>query len=205
MLPAIIDRLLQQHPRLVFYVHQTITATSEFRELRQRNLDVVLGRLAAPFAEKDMHTEVLYQEQLRVIAGARSPWARRRKVELSELVDEAWILTPPNELPGSLVAEAFRASGLQLPRPKIVSFSLHLRNRLLATGRYLSVVPGSLLHFSDVPSLLKVVPVKLPIQPRPVAIVTLKDRTLSPIAKLFIDCAREVTKPLANAKTGSRR
>jgi hypothetical protein len=33
----------------------------------------------------------------------------------------------------------------------------------------------------------------------------LKDRTLSPIAKLFIDCAREVTKPLANAKTGSRR
>ena len=205
LLPAIIDRLLQQHPRLVFYVNQTITATSEFRELRQRNLDVVLGRLAAPFAEKDMHTEVLYQEQLRVIAGARSPWARRRKVELSELVDEAWILTPPTELPGSLVAEAFRASGLQLPRPKVVSFSLHLRNRLLATGRYLSVVPGSLLHFTDVPSLLKVVPVKLPIQPRPVAIVTLKDRTLSPIAKLFIDCAREVTKPLANAKTGSRR
>ena len=103
------------------------------------------------------------------------------------------------------MAEAFRASGLQLPRPKVVSFSLHLRNRLLATGRYLSVVPGSLLHFSDVASLLKVVPVKLPIQPRPVAIVTLKDRTLSPIAKLFIDCAHEVTKPLANATMGSRR
>ena len=113
---------------------------------------------------------------------------------------KSWLLNPLNELPGSLVAEAFRASGLKLPQPKIVSFSLHLRNRLLATGRYLSVVPGSLLHFADVPSPLKVLPVKLPIPTRPVAIVTLKERTLGPVAKLFIDCAREVTKPLANAK-----
>ena len=52
LLPAIIDRLLQQHPRLVFYVNQTITAMSEFRELRQRNLDVVLGRLRRPLRKR---------------------------------------------------------------------------------------------------------------------------------------------------------
>jgi hypothetical protein len=28
-------------------------------------------------------------------------------------------------------------------------------------------------------------------------IMTLKNRTLSPLARLFIDCAREVAKPLA--------
>jgi hypothetical protein len=32
---------------------------------------------------------------------------------------------------------------------------------------------------------------------RPNGIVTLKNRTLSPVAQLFIDCAREVAKPLA--------
>ena len=160
LLPVITDRLLQRHPRLVFYVDQTITATPEFR---------------------DLHAEILYQEQLRVIAGVRSPWVRRRKIELAELVGEPWLLTPPNQLPGSLVAEAFRSSGLKLPQPKIVSFSLHLRNRLLATGRYLSVVPASLLHFGDLPSPLKVLPVDLAIEPRPVAIVTLKDRTLGPV------------------------
>ena len=205
LLPTVIDRLLQDHPRVVFHVDQTITATPEFRELRERRLDLVLGRIAAPFIEEDLDAEILYQEQLRVIAGARSPWARRRKIELSELLGEPWLLTPPNELPGSLVAEAFRASGLKLPQPKIVSFSLHLRSRLLATGRYLAVVPGSLLHFTDSPSPLKVLPVKLPVGPRPVAIVRLKNRTLSPVAKLFIDCVREVSKPLAKATSSSSR
>ena len=103
------------------------------------------------------------------------------------------------------MTEAFRSSGLKLPQPKIVSFSLHLRNRLLATGRYLSVVPASLLHFGDLPSPLKVLPVDLAIEPRPVAIVTLKDRTLGPVAKLFIDCAREITKRLANAKSSGQK
>jgi DNA-binding transcriptional LysR family regulator len=205
LLPVITDRLLQRHPRLVFYVDQTITATPEFRELRERRLDLVLGRIAAPFMEDDLHAEILYQEELRVIAGLRSPWARRRKIELAELVGEPWLLTPPNQLPGSLVAEAFRSSGLKLPQPKIVSFSLHLRNRLLATGRYLSVVPASLLHFGDLPSPLKVLPVDLAIEPRPVAIVTLKDRTLGPVAKLFVDCAREITKRLATGKSSGQR
>jgi DNA-binding transcriptional LysR family regulator len=98
-------------------------------------------------------------------------------------------------LPGSLVAEAFRSSGLQLPQRRIISFSLHLRNQLLATGRYLSI--GAPSHFSDVP--VKALPVKLPIRPRPVAIVALRDRTLNPVAKLFIDCARGLTGPLAKA------
>jgi hypothetical protein len=34
----------------------------------------------------------------------------------------------------------------------------------------------------------------------PNGIVTLKNRTLSPVAQLFIDCARELTKPLAKRK-----
>jgi hypothetical protein len=32
-----------------------------------------------------------------------------------------------------------------------------------------------------------------------VGIVTLKNRTISPVARLFIDCARSVVKPLASS------
>jgi hypothetical protein len=35
---------------------------------------------------------------------------------------------------------------------------------------------------------------------QPNGIVTLKNRTLSPVAQVFIDCAREVAKPLAKRK-----
>jgi hypothetical protein len=42
--------------------------------------------------------------------------------------------------------------------------------------------------------------VKLPGTRRQTGVVTLKDRTLSPLAKRFIEAAREVAKPLADAK-----
>jgi DNA-binding transcriptional LysR family regulator len=197
LLPAIIDRLSHRHPRLVFHVQQTVAATMEFRELRQRNLDLVLGRLVPPFAAKDLDAEVLYQERMAVMAGIHSRWARRRKVELAELLDEAWLLTPLNEMPGALVADAFRASGLEPPQARVLSFSVHLRRHLLGTGRYLTVLHESLLRYSDLGRHLKVLPVKLPYEPTPVAIVTLKNRTLSPVARLFIDCARKVVGPLA--------
>jgi DNA-binding transcriptional LysR family regulator len=196
LLPVIIDRLVRRHPRLVFQVVQTIPATSEFRELRARSIDVVLGRVSLPFKEEDLQAEVLYQEQLTVVAGPRNPWASRRKIELRELADERWVLTPQHELPGSLVRDAFRASGLKPPQPTVAAFSIHLRDRLLATGRYLSVVPGSLLRFAGRQASFKALPVTLPIKPRPVAAITLKHRTLSPVARLFIDCARDVTTSL---------
>jgi DNA-binding transcriptional LysR family regulator len=197
LLPVIIDKLARRYPRLVFHVQQTVPATSEFRELRQRSLDLVLGRIAAPFEAHDLQAEVLYQEKLSVVAGVRSPWARRKRIELAELVDQRWILTPQNDLPGSLVRDAFRSSGLRPPEPIVSAFSVHLRNRLLATGRYLSVVPDSLLVHAGHRMSFKILPVKLPILPRPVAIVTLKNRMLSPVVRLFIDCARDLTKALA--------
>ena len=38
--------------------------------------------------------------------------------------------------------------------------------------------------------------VKLPIVNGPIGILTLKRRTLSPVAQLFIDCAHEAAEPL---------
>ena len=48
---------------------------------------------------------------------------------------------------------------------------------------------------------LKALPIKLLVPPLPVGAVTLKNRTLSPLAQLFLKGAREVAKPLANTKT----
>jgi DNA-binding transcriptional LysR family regulator len=157
----------------------------------------VLGLVASPFEEEDLHAEIPHHDQWCVVAGVRSPWSRRRKIDLAELVNESWQLSALNALQ---LTEAFRASGLNVPQPKVISFSYHLRKRLLGTGRYLSVFPMSLLQFGDLHSSLKVLPVKLPIEPRPVAIVTLKDRMLSPVAKLFTEAAQDIVKPLAKLR-----
>ena len=66
---------------------------------------------------------------------------------------------------------------------------------LLATGRFLTIFSTYALRFYTGWPKLKVLPVELPIVRAPVGIATLKNRTLSPIAQLFIDTAREVAKP----------
>jgi len=69
---------------------------------------------------------------------------------------------------------------------------------MLSTGRFLGMLPRSTLWFSGKRLGIKVLPIKLPVHPPPVAIVSLKNRTLSPVARLFIECARDVVKPLAD-------
>ena len=52
------------------------------------------------------------------------------------------------------------------------------------------------MHFSAQRLGLKALPVILPIEPIPVAIVTLKDRELPPVGKLFIERARAIARLL---------
>lgn len=66
---------------------------------------------------------------------------------------------------------------------------------------YLTIFPASVLGFPIRRSGIKILPVKLPIAPVPNEIVTLKNRTFSPVAKFFIDAAREFAKTLAKAKS----
>lgn len=67
---------------------------------------------------------------------------------------------------------------------------------LLATGRFLTISPTSVLRFSAKPTGFKVLPVELPVKPIPVGIVTLKDRALNPAAQLVAEHARAVAKSL---------
>ena len=101
---------------------------------------------------------------------------------------------------GSVAIGAFRASGLEYPRATVFALTPEVRTSLLATGRFLTIFPASILRFPTKRAELKVLPIELPRAEVPNGIVTLKSRTLSPIAQLFIRCAREVAMPLAKKK-----
>jgi DNA-binding transcriptional LysR family regulator len=134
------------------------------------------------------------------VASAKSPWARRRKIKLTELVKESWVLPPPTSVIGSIVVEACRAKGLDYPRTTVVTVLPDVRMTLLATGRFLTIFPASAVSFPTSRPDIKILPVELPTARRPVGIVTLKNRTLSPVARVFIENAREVAKSLAKRK-----
>jgi DNA-binding transcriptional LysR family regulator len=131
------------------------------------------------------------------VTGARNPWVRRRKIALADLMNESWTLSPPESVLGQISIEAFRASGLDYPRATVFSLPTEVRLSLLETGRFLTILSTSVLRFRAKRGDLKILPVELPIVSAPIGIVTLKNRTHSPVAQLFIACAREVAKPLA--------
>ena len=111
----------------------------------------------------------------------------------------AWVPVITNAA-AAVVADAFTAAGLGAPKPNLVTFSAHLRAHLAASGRFVTAIPLSALRANARQFDLKALPVTLPVRPWPVAIVMLKDRTLSPIVERFIESARDVSKMIRRAK-----
>jgi DNA-binding transcriptional LysR family regulator len=85
-------------------------------------------------------------------------------------------------------------------RASVVAFSLEMTINLVNTGRYLAIHPESVFSFPTKQPFIRKLPVELPITNAPIGILTLKNRTLSQAAQLFVDYAREVVKPLAKRR-----
>jgi DNA-binding transcriptional LysR family regulator len=113
-------------------------------------------------------------------------------VALADLIGEPWVLAQPGSLARSLHDELFRKSGLEPPCATVLTVSLHLYMRLIETGHWLGLVPASVMRFGGKQMRLKVLPVKVLSPPAPVGFITVKGRTLTPLAERFIECTRKV-------------
>jgi DNA-binding transcriptional LysR family regulator len=196
---AVMERLWQQYPRIDFRVAEADSATLLNRDLPERRIELAIVPLLRASLTEHMDATILFQDHLRLVVGTKSRWAHRRTIKLAELIDEPWCLAP--SAIGSLMTEAFLANGLAMPRIAVTTPTAHLLFQLLETGRFVGHFGDRLLHFYANRFALKKLPVELPIQPFAVAIVTLKNRTISPVAQLFIDCAREVARPFARRQS----
>jgi DNA-binding transcriptional LysR family regulator len=208
VIPHVIERFIKQYPRVVLHFDEvaSASATRDFRELRERKYDLLLGRGLPLQAEEasldDLNIEILFDDQLVIATGAKSKWARRRrKIDLAALIEEPWIMQAPHSWNYRNLAEACHARGLAMPRASLVTLSMSVITHFLADGRFITALPRSVAYFKS----LNVLPVDLPARPWPVNVVTLKDRTLSPVVERFIECAREVTRPMREARPSPRR
>ena len=188
---AVIDRFAEKYPHITVHLLAAESAAT-YRALEERKVDLAIVGMYSPLNDAHLNAEVLFHESFAVAAGGQSRWARRRSAKLAELVNERWTLPPSDTLFGSVVVEAFRASGLEVPRASVVTSSVPARIRLVATGRFLTALPRSMLRFHPKNAAIRILPIDLPTTRRPIGVITLKKRSLSPVAQLFIACAREL-------------
>jgi DNA-binding transcriptional LysR family regulator len=169
------------------------------RELDARHIDFVVSRMYSPPSEEHS-VEVLFEDPLVVVTGPHNPLARRRRIEFSELLDQPWTLQPRENNFGSFAMDALHAAGVAAPRITVATTSSNLRGEMLATGRYLTMVPRYWVLLPRKHPSLRILPVDFPNTRLKVAIITLKNRSLSRATQLFIDRVRAITKPLAREK-----
>jgi DNA-binding transcriptional LysR family regulator len=189
LLPRAISRFSRRYPKVVFSVVHPDTMTLDNHELQERVVDITLARVPQTFHDDDLNVEVLFDDPHCVIAGTNSRWAKRRSIALVELADEPWVLPPAPVIYDPVKAE-FKARGRKLSNVTMNASSLLLRNQLLATGRFISMMPSSLLAKNAKKWSLKELPVDAKFPSPPISMVTLKRRTLSPVIQLFMEYIR---------------
>jgi len=202
VLPTVAKRFSELYPRVVLHVEELPAPAAQRAALRDRKCDLILTRLVQPplTDEEDLHVEVLYEDPMIVVADIRSRWARRRKLDLAELVNEPWVYGEPHSTIYKGLAEAFRVHCLDVPNAALVTQSVALRLHLVANGPYLTAFARSTLTPHAERYGLKELPLDLPHRPWPVVLATLKNRTLSPLVERFIACAREVAKSIVKTR-----
>jgi DNA-binding transcriptional LysR family regulator len=194
--PEATERLLRHFPKIIVHVALAQPGEQHFRELRDRSVDVLIGRLFKPVEDNDVVIERLCQDAFFVVAGANSRWARQRNLSLHALVGEPWVLFPAGSLSNRFIEHGFRAAGLELPRKVVTSFSIQMRLHLLGTRDFLTVLHWSVLKFNAKRWGLKILPVRLPCEAMPIATFSAAGRTVSPAVAKFVNELRSVASSL---------
>ena len=208
ILAPVIETFSKKYPHVVFEVLQSNAFGRDFVELRARKADLELGMLSRPLSDsvpEDLNVEHLFDEEFCLAASPRSRWARRRSLSFADLADACWIAPFSGATAEKALFAAFRAHRLPPPRVVVKTVSGPLRNFLSLRGPFVALVPASFLKINAGTVGLKRLPLRLPMLPLPVVVVTLRNRTLSKTVELFLDCAREVAKTIDRPRRSRSR
>jgi DNA-binding transcriptional LysR family regulator len=198
-LPKVVQRFVQKYPCVTVHVDDMPTRRVALPGLRERKFDLVFGRPTMPLPDDhlgpDFKVDFLFNDPLVIAAGEQTPWARRRKIDIAELIAEPWLLVAPPSWNYVYVAQAFEQCGLAMPNVNLMTLSLPLRAHMVANGPFITVNTRMVIHLMREYGLkLKALSVDVPMEPWPVIVATLKSRTLSPLVERFIECARDAAK-----------
>ncbi|MDF3834199.1 LysR family transcriptional regulator [Cupriavidus basilensis] len=196
LVSATMEAVLRKHPRMRFVLESGQSPDLINHFLMERMVSFVVARPYKLPLPPGIDGEPLFHDHMRVVVGHAGPFAKRRRIELDELVDAHWILSRNEVMPETPLPEALAARGLAMPQRVIHSGSLMARYSLLDTGRFVTMVPHSLLPFGRHREMFKVLPIALPPWRTPTMILTLRGRTLGPAAQLFLSVLRELAQPL---------
>jgi DNA-binding transcriptional LysR family regulator len=193
LMADIITHLRGRYPGISVHVFETsmrVSAT-EYRELMERGVDVLLGRRSREDIDSELLIEHLMEEKLKVVASSTHPLAMRDRIDWADLTGEAWILAATDSIARTILEDEFRQRGLTVPDAAIATYSMQLRLQLLTTGGYLTVMTEYSYRHGAGRWGLHALPLECS-QCLPVVIQRLRHRLPTPVVERFLRSARTI-------------
>jgi LysR family pca operon transcriptional activator len=158
-------------------------------QLRRGELDLIAGRLPELGDRQGLRVELLYREQIAVVARSGHP-AAGLAADLAQLSKWPWILPPAGTRFRQIVESAFLERGLPMPQAALESLSVLSNRCLVLETEHICPFPlGVIRHELDAGSLVRL-PIDPPLWFGPVGITYRRDHPLSLAAEAFCACLR---------------
>lgn len=191
-LPIAIKRLVDVHPNVFVSVVESIESDLLDR-LRKRDIELAILRLSLFDPDEDLQVATLFEEKLCVVASRDHPLATRTDLTWPELLEERWVMPPPDCYFFEHVLRTLDRLGLALPRHVVESFSIHIQFGMVLHGAMLSFGLRSQIAFSPDKELLVRLPIELPSIARAVGAVSLASCQPSPLAQQLVNHIWQLT------------
>ena len=123
--PPLVRAFGERHPGIRLLA-EDVTVAAMVKGLREGTLDAGLGR---PPLVDDLESEVIMREPIAAVLPEGHPLADRDELELADLADEPWVLTPRESWPPwhRLYDEEYALAGY---RPRVVARGTSVQNLL---------------------------------------------------------------------------
>ncbi|ABG15419.1 LysR family transcriptional regulator [Yersinia pestis] len=190
LLPQAMIKLISRHPGIKIVTNES-GFTALIAELRAGDIDFIIGALRNEKMLLDIHSEILFEEELILLARPNHPLSDRR-VKNQELKDIQWVL-PRNHAPSRHLLEvAFCKMGLASPQPVVESGDPAVVRALLLGSDMVAAVSSHQLDFEVSEGILIPLQVNLTGTRREIGLMTRQKALNSPATDALINCVREV-------------
>lgn len=198
LVPRAVAALLERHPNVRVSLVEGVNDMM-MSMLRRGELDMVVGRVLGGAAMDEVDLRMLHEDEFVIVCGPRHPLLNMKRIELSDLVKQRWILPNSTAPVRQRLDILFTEHGGGRPRNAVESVSLLTNLAMLQESNMVTVMPADLVRQFSRSGLVKPLPVTLPGLFFPVALITRIHRANSPVAEAFIE---ELLRVSATAPAG---
>jgi LysR family transcriptional regulator of gallate degradation len=187
-LPQAVHAVRSLHPEIELSVLDG-TYDSLMQQLRHADIDAIVGALRPVPA--GVRQEVLFEEDLAVIARAGHPCFARRRLRLRDLLQWEWVVPPAGTPAGAALERAFAGEGLAPPAGVLQASSMPFTHAMLRHTDRLALTSRGQAVDDERTGLFRRVPVRLPGTARPIGIAVRDTGAPSPDLAGVLQALRE--------------